>query len=197
VSIETIKPDKNKNVLIYTKKSVCDLCKGACCKTYAGIYAPEDFNRKITTAFLIHLLLTKMFTIESMDDGTDSDYYLRPRYFEEEPINPSLYGGGVCINWNGDVGCLLSESDRPYQCRTLIPLPERGSCNYKPSDKASKSDMVKRWDDYQDDLRHAITSFSRVSKNILYNFDEFGRCDIYDGIDEKMDAIKELIKLKK
>lgn len=195
MNLENISPDSGKNVYIYTNSKVCSMCRGQCCKTVAGIYAPEDFKFKITSSFIIHLLLTKMFSIESVGEGSQSDYFLRPRHIEEDPINPSHYGG-VCINWNGDTGCLLNEVERPYQCRMLIPLANGGSyCKHKESDKSLKTDMVQRWDIYKKELMYARANFLKVSKSIMYsyNFDKDGRCDIYEEVEYKIDQIDKII----
>lgn len=195
MKIDNIQPDSGKDYLIYTKKSVCDLCRGLCCKTSAGIYAPEDFKEKITTPFLIHLLLTKMFTIENVGEGDSSEYFLRPKHIDENPINPEPYGG-LCVNWKSDVGCLLSESERPYQCRTLIPLADGVTCQHKPSDKALKVNMISRWYPYQYELKMACVNYTRLVKTFshLYHYDEDIRvADIYDGIAEKMEKIQSVI----
>lgn len=195
MNIEDIKPDVKKDYLIYTKKSICDNCKGFCCKTAAGIYAPEDFTVEITTPFLIHLLMTKQFAIESIGEGSQSDYFLRPRHVDENPVNTDIYGG-LCVNWDSKVGCLLSEKERPYQCRTLIPLVDGVTCSHKPSDKALKSDMVYRWFPYQKELMLARSYYNDVMKNIsiVYEFDEFGRYrDIYDNLEEILSKIQKVI----
>lgn len=193
MNIEEIKADINKPYLIYTKKSVCELCKGLCCKTAAGIYDPDDFSFEITTPFIIHLLCTKMFTVESVGDGDDLNYVLRPRHIDEDPINPEVFGG-VCVNWDADKGCTLKEFERPYQCRALIPLADNYTCQHKASDKAKKTDMIERWIPYQTQLKNAVANFKIVAKGVNYKFDENGRCvDIYENIQEKMDLIKKVI----
>jgi len=154
---------------------------------------PEDFKFEITVPFLIHLLCTKMFAVESVGDGDDVVYFLRPRHIDEHPVNTSVYGG-VCVNLDAEKGCLLKDFERPYQCRTLIPLADNYACRHKASDKAKKSDMIERWMPYQEQLKFAVANFKRIVNGLTYKFDENGRCvDVYSDINEKMISIQRAI----
>lgn len=193
--IEQIKPDIDKSVLIYTRKEICAKCNGFCCKTAAGIYLPEDFKVPITTAFVLHLLMTKMFTIDSVGDGDDVTYFIRPRHIEEDPIFPEIYGG-ICINFKSEVGCLLSEEERPFQCRTLIPLADGVYCKHKDSDKARKADIVPRWSECQNEISLARSIYKKLSNTIsyVYEFDSEGRYpDVYKNLNEIISQIESII----
>lgn len=195
MNIEEINPDNNKDYLIYTNYSACKFCGGACCKSNAGMYSPDDFNYPITPHLIIHLLLTKRFAIDSVgEDGYDKTYFLRPRHMEEDPIKPELLGG-VCVNWSSEKGCSLEERDRPLQCRALIPLYDKYQCRSKPSDKASKSEIANLWIKYYEAFKIAVSSFKHIQALITYMYvpDENGNINIHDGINEKMDAIREIL----
>lgn len=195
MNIEEINPDKNKDYLIYTNYSACKFCGGMCCKTDSGIYSPDDFKYPITPHLILHLLLTKKFTIDSLGDNDDKLYYLRPRYIEEDPIKPSLFGGGVCINWSLEKGCSLEESERPFQCRMLIPLFDKYQCQFKPSNKASKSDVASLWIKHKEAFELVINNFNYIKSSISYLYvpDENGNINIYNGIQEKMNVIREIL----
>lgn len=198
MDLEKIKPDLKKDYLIYTKSNICSNCGGLCCKTSAGIYSPDDFKYELNSLFLLHLLMTRLFSIESIGEGEQIDYFLRPRHLEENPVNPNLYGG-TCINWKSDLGCLLNEQERPYQCRTLIPLADGVYCKHKPSDKGLKIDLVNKWNPYQKELIEACVNYNRYSNSILafYEYDENLRySDIYKNVDEIIDKIKKVINNK-
>lgn len=193
---EELQPDIGKDFLVYTKKEICIACGGLCCKTSAGVYAPEDFKmKKITTPFVLHLLMTKRFTISSIGESEQSQYFLRPRHIDEEPVNPNIFGG-VCVNWKSGIGCGLKQSDMPYQCRALIPLYDGTYCKHKPSDKSSHTDMANRWSDYQKELITARLTYNSISNKVsyLYSIGVDSIVDIYDGVSEKMDKIEEALK---
>lgn len=192
---EEFQPDKDKLVKIYTKYDVCGKCKGACCKSYAGIYAPEDFGNNISVDYITALLLTKRFVIDFNDaiyatdnvpTVTEKNYFIRPRHVDEAVLEVSR--SGVCINWSHNSGCSLSEEKRPYQCRMLVPLIEYGTpCKYKSEDKASEPDMAERWKSYQHIIKDAKRRFKVLATIITIDETEM-RGDI--------DALIESIKFK-
>lgn len=142
--------DKRK----YFNYKMCAACGGACCKRLAGSYVPNDFKEEITIEFLLSLLQSGKFAIDWWEgDATggelDVTYYLRPRHKNEAAIKGSW--GGECVNFTVAVGCSLSEEERPYQCRVLIPNYNNGidKCDTLPEDKADKQDCAAAWYPFQ------------------------------------------------
>ncbi len=196
MSNKQIQPDKDKDVKIYTKYDICGTCKGACCKTYAGIYAPEDFSNNITVDYITALLLTKRFSVDFNDAITptsnvptsiDKNYFIRPRHIDESDI---FRRSGICINWDHDKGCKLSESDRPYQCRMLIPLYDGSHCRHQKEDKASHMDMSNRWKSYQAIIKEAMRRYDYL-KDVI----EINSFDMDDSISIYIEKIMQKIRL--
>ena len=168
-----IKSNFNKSKKIYTNYEICALCKGACCTRYAGIYSPDDFMEDITVKFIVEKLLTGRFAIDWMEkcltvfdtpnEENGNYYYLRPRHIEEPAISGSFMGG-ICVNWSYDKGCSLPEQNRPYMCRTLVPLLDGETCSHKKEDKADKNQMIIRWIPFQDVLIEAIKAYAKYCK---------------------------------
>lgn len=150
-----------KSTTDYYNYNLCSQCKGRCCTRMAGSYIPEDFKdpkNTITVEFILSLLKTGRFSIDWWEAATPI-YYLRPRHINANVIDPSY--GGTCVNWSIDKGCSLSESERPFGCRMLVPA-KRGevySCKTKAEDKADKHGCASRWLEYQDILKEAINQF--------------------------------------
>ena len=192
-----IQPDKDKNVKIYTKYDVCGKCKGACCKTYAGIYSPEDFTNSVTIDYVTALLLTKRFSVDFNDavfptsnvpSFTDKNYFIRPRHIDESDLS---IRGGICVNWDYEKGCKLSETDRPYQCRMLIPLINEGvACSHKKEDKAGTLEMANRWKPYQIVIREALRKYDYL-KGLI----EINQFEIDDNVAMSIEKIMAQIRL--
>lgn len=139
----------------YFNYKMCKMCGGACCRSYAGSYKPEDFTQQITTDFILQLLDSGKVAIDWWEGdvlGKDlsQTYYLRPRHKNEPAIKGSW--GGECVNWSKEHGCSLSEDERPYQCRMLIPNFNNGmvNCDHLDKDKAGKDHCAIAWYDYQE-----------------------------------------------
>lgn len=178
----------------HTKYDICKQCKGVCCTTYAGIYSPDDLNKdEFSTEYFMQKLLSGKFTI----DADDSDilgfavgaihgnkiYSVRPRHMDEPAIQNHTYFG-ICINWNYDKGCSLSENERPYMCRMLIPLKDGGEyCSHDKKDNADKPSMLKRWLPYQDILRQTVKAYEGAKRDL--SDEEFNRPEaIFRYLDE-------------
>lgn len=149
----------------YFNYSICKACGGACCKSYAGIYIPSDFKESISAKFILSLLQSGKFSVDWWEgDATGGDmdqtYYIRPRHVNESAVKGSW--GGVCVNFNQNSGCSLSEHDRPFQCRMLIPGKNadlEGDCDVLPEDKADKKDCAIAWYPYQSIISDAIDQY--------------------------------------
>ncbi len=144
---------------------MCKMCNGACCKRYAGSYIPDDFKEPITAEFIASLLKKGNFAIDwwegdSIGGGLSQTYYLRPRHVDEPAIKGSW--GGVCMNYTDGVGCSLSEEERPYQCRKLVPnytIGKGADCDTLPEDKANKKDCATAWYGFQTIIEEAIALY--------------------------------------
>lgn len=157
---------------IHKNYSMCRQCGGKCCKGYAGSYVPEDFQQEMTADLLVSLLKEGKVAIDWWEGDArktkinprDSyellrTCYLRPRHVNEGAIQGSW--GGQCVNWSLEKGCSLSEKERPYQCRMLIPKMKDNEyiCDTKKEDKASKQDIAIRWIPYQTVIEEAISMY--------------------------------------
>lgn len=149
----------------YKNESLCASCKSICCTKYAGIFAPDDFEHPITQELIIALLLTKMVALDFDDTymAASKIYYVRPRHVDEDPVFTGTLQG-TCSNWVYNKGCSLSDREKPYQCRMLIPLYKQGyACYYDKRDKADKDSMLERWMPYQATLRIARKKYLNIA----------------------------------
>jgi Fe-S-cluster containining protein len=188
-----------KKLLIHTNYSVCMKCKGKCCTTESGAYAPEDFNQEITIDLIVSLLMTKRITIDYYDDevGDGKQYYLRPRYLDEDVLKPSI-SGGTCVNWNLQTGCSLSESERPYQCRALVPFKDGLNCKTNPNDMASVEEISKLWRPYRMTINRAIDEFNRVRQFLTVNeHGEFFGKGVLEQLSKRLIKYKEVSRYQK
>lgn len=151
----------------YFNFKMCSACGGACCKRHAGSYAPEDIKEPITAELISELLRGGKHAIDwwegdVLDRGNNdrNSFYLRPRHKGEKAVVGSW--GGVCINWT-EQGCSLSEEEKPFQCKHLIPdynfETKQANCDTDDADKTSKKQMIIRWLPYQEQLSEAIDLF--------------------------------------
>ena len=145
---------------IYFNLNMCQQCNGACCKRYAGSYIPDDF-KEISAPYIAELLKSGKYAVDWWEgDATGGSlsqtYYLRPRHVDEPAIKGSW--GGTCVNFTDGVGCSLIETERPYQCRKLIPNFKYGKadCDTLPEDKADKKECAIAWYDYQSAIKEAM-----------------------------------------
>lgn len=173
------------------KKNECN-----CCRTNAGIYYPEDFVHMgkvipITTAFLTHLLLTRMFTIDVFTDErvtpAEQTFYLRAKHVDEDTLNPDIMGG-ICVNWDYHSGCTLKIGMYPIQCRLMIE---------DIKNQPQKSELIDNWKPFQNFLKLALVNYNRFFESMseFYKFDkETGRCiNIYENLYEKTTVINQLM----
>lgn len=145
----------------YYNYELCKACGGQCCTRCAGSYIPSDFKEPITPEFIVGLLKSGKFAIDwwdgdAMGKGGSSTHYIRPRHVNEGAIRGSW--GGVCVNWHKTNGCSLTEQDRPFQCRKLVPTlvgKDDYKCKTKKEDKASKQDCAIAWYNHQEVIQKA------------------------------------------
>lgn len=166
-----MKAAKNK----YINPGACGACKGLCCKTYAGIYAPHDFKEPITVDFVLELIKSNKYTLDFDEYYTETGgkiYYIRPRHIDEEPLYPTSMQG-TCINWSFEVGCGLSYENRPYQCQKFIPQKQnlQYNCFFAKKDEADKTSMVKKWVPYQEVIITAKRIYLSVKNERNYPAD--------------------------
>lgn len=134
-------------------KNICKKCKGRCCKSISGIYNPNDFQT-ITVDSLLKYFNNGNLSIDWCEgdirpniNELSQTYYLRPRHKEANIIDPSW--GGECI-FLTETGCKLVYSNRPQNCRDLIPNIDYKKCHLG---SMSKTKYIKMWLPYQDILQ--------------------------------------------
>jgi len=153
----------------YYQYDLCKSCGGKCCTHHAGMYIPNDFKEEITVKFIVDKLQSGKFALDWWEgdvmgkDKYSRTLYLRPRHVGERAIEGSW--GGVCVNWLEEKGCSLSEQERPYQCRVLIPKEEKGelTCDFNDDDEGDKKGCAKRWYDFQEILEQSIDKFKELN----------------------------------
>lgn len=134
---------------------LCTPCGGKCCKAIPGIYWPEDFgsSHDEVIANVRAAIATGKTTLDYWEGVTTYDmYYVRPatKGMEGASIDPSE--GGECTHLTA-VGCALTWTERPTQCRALEPKPGRGgsvdsrACAAPPA-YATKLAAAKAWQGY-------------------------------------------------
>lgn len=146
----------DNNIENNENKSICKSCGGKCCKRYSGGYHPDDFGVPITEEFLESLFnpVTDDIPLISIDwyecfnedyDTThERGYYLRPRHFGGDIVDPSY--GEACINLT-PTGCKLDWDKRPFWCKKLKPTEGFGCGTGK-----DKLEAAIEWDPYHDIL---------------------------------------------
>lgn len=134
--------------------TVCNDCKGTCCKTAPGIFLPSDLgapDEKLLQENIKRLLDSGLYTIDwwdgdprpGHDDGCNG-YYLRPAIKGAEGRRSHPSYGGQCTLL-GENGCSLRSEDRPTQCRGLLPAedyftnPREATCRGYATEDAKRS----------------------------------------------------------
>jgi len=149
---------------------MCKKCGGLCCLKMSGSYIPSDFKTEITIEFIVKLLDSGKYSVDWWEgdvldnDLVDRSYYLRPRHIDSPSIDPSF--GGICNHWKTNTGCSLPESDRPHQCRMLVPAFEIG-CVAHPLSKATKKDCAIAWYEFIDKIEIAIAKHKKNQNTIF------------------------------
>lgn len=139
---------------------LCAKCNGKCCYTMPGTYSPDDFEDKITVEFLLSLLNTGKYAIDSWENNPNI-YYIRPRIINKPVFHESY--GGRCIQHDDKIGCLLPKKDRPLQCKMLIPEITMTECN--TSEEYSKKAMAIMWLNYQKEILRAYDLYADKLRN--------------------------------
>jgi Fe-S-cluster containining protein len=139
-------------------KSFCFGC-GNCCKQLPGIVHPEDLGE-----------VTKEKLIEMFNNGFQFDYwegnltgqpehdditfyYLRPQTKKSVGKMVDASWGGECV-FLTETGCSKTFTERPTQCRALVPKEDK-KCSIGDQ-KYSKSEMIKDWLPYNQMIKEVI-----------------------------------------
>ena len=154
---------KTKELTKYFNYEMCKSCGGKCCTHHAGMYVPEDFEEEITVDFIPSLLNTGKIGIDWWEGDVKNlgklsrSLYIRRRHVNESAIVGSW--GGICVSWSKEKGCSLSEKERPFQCRMLIPSMEKGLYTCDTKEKATKKACTTKWYDYNEIIEQAINLY--------------------------------------
>ena len=107
---------------------ICGACRGKCCKNHPGIYHPGDLGsteEEVRTSITEGLESGAMTIdwwegspVKNVEFDTNGYFVRASSIVDDGPFNGLWYG--KCSRLRDD-GCELAWSDRPYQCRTLIP----------------------------------------------------------------------------
>lgn len=145
----------------YENKAICKKCQGKCCKAYAGIAYPADFDKDLRPMIIAKRIATALKSGQWAIDywegdlkGIDCPRFIRPAH-KNAPgklIDPSW--GGECI-FLTESGCKLEYTDRPYGCRNLEPITD--NCKYHGIESNDqKEDAALVWIPYQDIIEKTI-----------------------------------------
>lgn len=122
------------------QKRLCAMCKGKCCKEYAGAYSPDDLQ-PITVESLRELFATTLYSVDWYEGDPREGhnelpfaYFIRPAHIGINQLKDPSWGGR-CIHL-GSAGCKLSPKTRPKGCRDLNPTGKE-TCDGQYSKKAA------------------------------------------------------------
>lgn len=157
----------------HINESQCKLCGGACCKQSAGAYSPEDIKKKgeITVEFIVSLLKTGKYALDFRYNGSNTQYYIRPKHVGKDVIVKWSEWGGHCIH-HTETGCELPREERPTSCDTLIPGMKDGRfyCTHGKDEEKGKIRESIKWSPYNNILCKAKQVFLDSIEDI-YNYE--------------------------
>lgn len=140
----------------------CKKCGGRCCKVFPGSYYPEDFmkdgvlyKRAIREVILSHVAQIDYWEGEFKKGNSQTAYFLRAPIASHPLRIPYPAWPGACSLLTNE-GCLLPFSQRPWECRHLIPSPDGNSekCGIPElKGEATKKACCQAWWPYRKILR--------------------------------------------
>lgn len=130
----------------------CQGC-GQCCKTYPGLYVPDDFGcdmARMEKAILDGVAQADKW--DSEGDALGEVWFLRaPHHATKGEAYDFMYGGRCALL--RDDGCSLQYEGRPRQCRGLVPVFAWKECvESSPEGKILKRDHVATWKPFSDQV---------------------------------------------
>ena len=130
--------------------SVCSKCGGKCCKSYGGLFHPEDFE-EISEEALIKIIDQGDVSIDWLEPDEDFGYgqriyFLRMRHVDAAVVDPAFVG--TCVHLT-PTGCDLPFDQRAYGCKTL-EVDDNMNCSKGCYDKY---EAAGDWLAYQDELK--------------------------------------------
>ena len=138
---------------------ICSKCKGYCCKSYAGIYHPNDFKdieKELKELKEKGLISVDQWNGELIVKNDDTEYYdvkfIRPRHSNISKFIDFSYGGR-CI-YLTEKGCGLPFEKRPYQCKMLAPI--NGEFIYGCTSPFNKVEAAISWIPFQNLIQKLI-----------------------------------------
>ena len=134
----------------FQTSSLCEKCKGSCCKHMACHFSPSDFE-ELTFEHLSEKIDEGWISIDWWESD-EPQYYLRVRHVNAPIVDPSW--GGTCVLLT-DTGCPLPFEKRPLGARALEPTPNGCVVHY------SKYDCKNDWLKYDDILRKLVTKYEK------------------------------------
>ncbi len=145
---------------------LCAKCGGACCKRMPGLFIPADFGLSenvegFKKRFMKERLAvdwwegdiryrdfrTASFTESQGNEVLGQTYYVRPPVVGASKVFDPTWGG-ACAKHSKETGCSLKFEERPYECRTLVPVEDL-QCERTEKD-LTKAEIITLWLPYQD-----------------------------------------------
>lgn len=152
-------------------KSTCAQCGGECCKGVPGVYHPDDLFDSMTDLEIKNKIISMLQSGNTVItrreiDNDDVGYPYSGKTIAVNVLTPRAIQGsnrswfqhdniGRCINL-GDSGCTLSSTDRPKECRTLVPTQwwvTENSCKHEVN--FDREGLTNEWTIYEEIIREA------------------------------------------
>ena len=173
----------------------CRACGGECCQHFPGVTLPSDLGPAETLADEIARRLCSGLWILDVgfcdprpgymkrrakrgkaDIEARAVYWIRPAQITSagRVIDPAGRSA-PCALWEVDRGCRLEFSERPHQCRTLVPNPADPWKGCRPERMHSMQYYALAWLPFQDEVFKglAATEFGKGGGQLLIDVLKF------------------------
>ena len=131
-------------------KDTCSKCGGECCKGMPGLYHPDDlFNGMPDVEIkekIISMLMQGNVVITYIELDNKRINLLAAKASLARNNWFMWDNFGRCVNLS-DTGCRLSATDRPRECRELVPAVDT-KC--KPAPSFDRGNLLDEWSIYED-----------------------------------------------
>lgn len=134
----------------------CQGC-GSCCKTYPGLYVPEDFGGdldRMAKAIGYGVAQVDRWDLTE-DDALGEVYFLRAPTRKSQGRIIDFTWGGACALLRDD-GCSLQYEARPRNCRGIVPAKTDGARDCREDtptgERIEKRDHVATWKPFSDQV---------------------------------------------
>jgi hypothetical protein len=141
---------------------------GRCCKSYPGLYVPEDFGGDLERMVnAVRKGVAQMDRWDGEGDELGTVYFLRAPELHAEELDYYESWGGPCALLRDD-GCSLAYEQRPRNCRGVAPNQTANCAENAGPDgdfaRIEKRDYVVTWKPFSDALETAVWAIDEVAE---------------------------------